>query len=476
MKKNSKILMVEDSQSLAAIYASYLSSQNVDLLIVDNLRSAREEWKRTQPDLVLLDVELPDGNGLDLLRDRPLEENEADVVVMTAYGSAEASVEAMNLGAVDYLSKPFDSDRLKVTVTNTLKNRALQETVKKYSSFDRNRYCDFIGKSLPMQSVYRIIDSVASSNATAFIVGESGTGKELTASAVHQVSQRANEAFYAINCAAIPRDLMESELFGHVRGAFTGATAHRDGAASIADGGTLFLDEICEMDLELQKKMLRFIQTGEYQRVGSNKVERADIRFVCATNKDPLVEVREGRFREDLFYRLHVVPIHLPPLRERGDDIIDIAEYFLKFYAEKERKSFSLISDGAQSKMLAHHWPGNVRELQNSIQKAVVLNDGDYLSSDMLHLEPLPMTRNLPSDRSDVQQSAPNVTVAFSPRVEIEPLWLVERNTIERAIKACNGNVNKAASLLEVAPSTIYRKLQAWEAKDNFDAGRSCTA
>ena len=185
------------------------------------------------------------------------------------------------------------------------------------------------------ETMTRIIDSVAPSKATAFIVGESGTGKELTASALHEVSKRKNEAFYAVNCAAIPRDLMESELFGHVRGAFTGATTHRDGAASMSDGGTLFLDEVCEMDLELQKKMLRFIQTGEYQRVGSNKVERADIRFVCASNKDPLVEVREGRFREDLFYRLHVVPIHLPPLRERGEDIIDIAEYFLN-YLEKQ--------------------------------------------------------------------------------------------------------------------------------------------
>jgi two-component system repressor protein LuxO len=476
MNKKEKILMVEDSQSLAAIYASYLSSQHVDLLIVDNLQTAREEWIRTQPDLVLLDVELPDGNGLDLLKDRPREENEADVVVMTAYGSAEASVDAMNLGAVDYLSKPFDADRLKVTVTNTLKNRALQEAVKKYSSLDRKRYCDFIGKSLPMQSVYRIIDSVAPSNATAFIVGESGTGKELTASALHEVSKRKNEAFYAVNCAAIPRDLMESELFGHVRGAFTGATTHRDGAASMSDGGTLFLDEVCEMDLELQKKMLRFIQTGEYQRVGSNKVERADIRFVCASNKDPLVEVREGRFREDLFYRLHVVPIHLPPLRERGEDIIDIAEYFLNYYATRDGKSFSMISDSARSKMLTHQWPGNVRELQNAIQKAVVLNEGNYLRGHMLQLEQLPVMRNRLVLETDTQEASSGVTVPFSTRMEVEPLWIVERNTIERAIEICSGNVNKAASLLEVAPSTIYRKLQAWEAKDNSNAGHSCTA
>ncbi|MBC8272574.1 MAG: sigma-54-dependent Fis family transcriptional regulator, partial [Gammaproteobacteria bacterium] len=313
-------------------------------------------------------------------------------------------------------------------------------------------------------------------NATAFIVGESGTGKELTASALHEVSKRKNEAFYAVNCAAIPRDLMESELFGHVRGAFTGATTHRDGAASMSDGGTLFLDEVCEMDLELQKKMLRFIQTGEYQRVGSNKVERADIRFVCATNKDPLVEVREGRFREDLFYRLHVVPIHLPPLRERGEDIIDIAEYFLNYYATRDGKSFSMISDSARSKMLTHQWPGNVRELQNAIQKAVVLNEGNYLRGHMLQLEQLPVMQNRLVLETDTQQASSGVTVPFSPSMEVEPLWIVERNTIERAIEICSGNVNKAASLLEVAPSTIYRKLQAWEAKDNRNTGHSCTA
>jgi two-component system repressor protein LuxO len=290
------------------------------------------------------------------------------------------------------------------------------------------------------------------------------------------VSKRKNEAFYAVNCAAIPRDLMESELFGHVRGAFTGATTHRDGAASMADGGTLFLDEVCEMDLELQKKMLRFIQTGEYQRVGSNKVERADIRFVCATNKDPLVEVREGRFREDLFYRLHVVPIHLPPLRERGEDIIDIAEYFLNYYAARDGKSFTMISDSARSKMLTHQWPGNVRELQNAIQKAVVLNEGNYLRGHMLQLEQLPVMQNRLVHKTDTQQSSAGVTVPFSPRIEVEPLWIVERNTIERAIEICSGNVNKAASLLEVAPSTIYRKLQAWEAKDNRNTGHSCTA
>jgi len=478
MEKMPKVLMVEDSQSLAMIYASYLRTQQIDLLIVEDLQTARAEWSRIQPDLVLLDVELPDGSGLDLLKQRPAEDTPADVIVMTAFGSSDSAVEAISLGAIDYLSKPFDADRLKVTIANAFRNRTLQDTVNEYSALDRTRYCDFIGKSLAMQSIYRIIDSVAVSKATAFIVGESGTGKELTASAIHQMSPRAGKAFHAINCGAIPRELMESELFGHVKGAFTGATSQRDGAASIADGGTLFLDEICEMDLELQKKMLRFIQTGEFQRVGSNTIEQADIRFVCATNRDPLIEVREGRFREDLFYRLHVVPIHLPALRERNEDILDIASTFLETFSQNDGKSFSGFSSDAHEKLLSHNWPGNVRELQNIIQQAVVLNDGEVMTADMLQigLSPARASHEPAETHTGNQPPTEPVTVAFSPRQEILPLWVVERQVIERAIKTCDGNINKAAGLLEVAPSTIYRKLQAWESKDKDAAEQLCTA
>ncbi|MEK9823378.1 MAG: sigma 54-interacting transcriptional regulator, partial [Gammaproteobacteria bacterium] len=261
MRKKAKVLIVEDNQSLAAIYSSSLRAENLDVLVVEDMQSAREAWERVQPDLVLLDVQLPDGNGLDLLRDRPREESAACVVVMTAFGSEVSASQAIDLGAVDYLAKPFNAKRLKVTVLNTLKSRELEDTVREYGALERHRYCGFIGRSQPMQAVYRIIDSVATSDATAFIVGESGTGKELAASALHQISKRANKPFHAINCGAIPSELIESELFGHVKGAFTDATGQRDGAASAADGGTLFLDEICEMDLELQKKILRFVQT-----------------------------------------------------------------------------------------------------------------------------------------------------------------------------------------------------------------------
>lgn len=473
-----KLLMVEDNQSLAAIYASYVSSDGYDLCIVGSLEAAREEWQRVQPDVVLLDVELPDGNGLDLLRLRPEESREAEVIVMTAFGSSESAVDAIQLGAVDYLSKPFDADRLRVTLTNTLQHRQLSDQVSEISSLGRSEYCDFIGRSLPMQAVYRIIDSVAPSDATAFIVGESGTGKELTAAAIHQMSNRAGKPFHAINCGAIPRELMESELFGHVKGAFTGATTNRPGAAVVADGGTLFLDEICEMDLDLQKKMLRFIQTGEFQRVGSNTIERVNVRFVCATNKDPLEEVRAGRFREDLYYRLHVVPISLPPLRDRGDDIVEIAESFLANFTEKEGKAFTGFSFEAHASLRAYSWPGNVRELQNVVHKSVILHSGDVIEPDMLDLVGRDTceggtehTEAVIPLRSETESQAP--VVGFNA---IEPLWLVEKRAIESAIERCGGNVNKAAGLLEVAPSTIYRKLQGWEKKMNMMEQQACTA
>ena len=473
MRKKAKVLIVEDNQSLAAIYSSSLRAENLNTLVVEDMQSAREAWERLQPDLVLLDVQLPDGNGLDLLRVRPKEETAACVVVMTAFGSEVSASQAIDLGAADYLAKPFNAERLKVTVLNTLKSRELENTVRDYGALERQRYCDFIGRSQPMQAVYRIIDSVATSDATAFIVGESGTGKELAASALHQMSKRANKPFHAINCGAIPSELIESELFGHVKGAFTDATGQRDGAASAADGGTLFLDEICEMDLELQKKILRFVQTGEFQRVGSNSVERTDIRIVCATNRDPKEEVREGRFREDLFYRLHVVPIHLPPLRDMGEDIVDIADSYLHLYSHRDNKSFTSISDDAKASMLAYTWPGNIRELQNVIQRAVVLHDSAILTSDMLQLGQASIIgcNDLCADDHQKQSPITNPveTAGLSTTLAVEPWWLTEKRVIEEAIEACGGNIPEAASLLQVAASTLYRKLQIWEERAKRD-------
>ncbi|MCB1557086.1 MAG: sigma-54-dependent Fis family transcriptional regulator, partial [Alphaproteobacteria bacterium] len=291
----------------------------------------------------------------------------------------------------------------------------------------------------------------ARSNAPVFITGESGTGKEVCAEAIHKHGPRAGGPFVPINCAAIPRDLMESELFGHVKGAFTGAVMDRSGAASLAEGGTLFLDEIAEMTPDMQTKLLRFLQNFTFTKVGGSKQETTNVRIICATNRDPLAEIQSGRFREDLFYRLHVLPIHMPPLRERGSDVTDIAELFLQRYAAEEDKAFSAFAEDAEAILRAYRWPGNIRQLQNVVRHVAVMNHGDQreVTAAMLPGE-LMHRRN---------EGGPTGETGGA----IVPLSDVERGAIERAIAACAGNVPQAAAMLGVSPSTIYRKKMAWE-------------
>lgn len=352
--------------------------------------------------------------------------------------------------------KPCEADRLRVTVNNAIRKAS---KLKNDVDNKNQNYQGFIGSSQTMQAVYRTIDSAASSKASIFITGESGTGKEVCAEAIHAASKRGDKPFIAINCAAIPKDLIESELFGHVKGAFTGAATERQGAAEAADGGTLFLDELCEMDLDLQTKLLRFIQTGTFQKVGSSKMKSVDVRFVCATNRDPWKEVQEGRFREDLYYRLYVIPLHLPPLRARGDDVIEIAYSLLGFMSKEEGKDFIRLSAEVVERFRHYEWPGNVRQLQNVLRNVVVLNEGREITLDMLppplNQMPEPVNRALPLANE-------NKVVSVH---EIFPLWMTEKQAIEQAIEACDGNIPRAATYLDVSPSTIYRKLQAWNEK-----------
>lgn len=464
------ILLVEDTPSLARLYNQYLKGEGLAVKTVGTGHEALQEIMAETPDLILLDLRLPDMDGLEILKEIRANEVAADVVVITAHGSINVAVEAMRAGAYDFLVKPFNADRLLVTVRNAMQHRSLSAIVKKIQGSARDGYCGFIGSSLAMQAVYRTIDAAATSKATVFITGESGTGKEVAAEAIHRQSPRKDGPFIAINCGAIPRELMESEIFGHVKGAFTGAHAEREGAASRAAGGTLFLDEICEMDLALQTKLLRFIQTGTVQKVGGSKSERVDVRFVCATNRDPLAEVEAGKFREDLYYRLHVVPIHLPPLRERNGDVMEIARHFLGEYAAEEGKTFSKFDEDAERIFAGYGWPGNIRQMQNVIRTIVVLNDAEAVTAEMI---PPPVNR--PDDSyggSDVkaaQGEGADVVAIHPPSSqdgEIEPLWKVERDVIERAIDACEGNIPKAAAKLGVSPSTIYRKKLSWESEE----------
>lgn len=448
------VLLVEDTASLAALYEAYLQDEPLTLTVVNNGQQAIAHIQQQAPDILLLDLILPDMPGMEILQWLHREKLNITTIVITAHGSVDVAVDAMRLGAHDFINKPIEIERLKVTLHNTMKFRQLNQLLDRYRhDIEGAPIQGFIGASLPMQKVYRLIEHAAPSNATVFITGESGTGKEVCAEALHQRSGRNDEPFIPLNCAAIPKDLMESELFGHIKGAFTGALQDRDGAVIRADGGTLFMDEICEMDLELQSKLLRFLQTGQIQPVGSSKQVQVDVRIICATNRDPLVEVEQGRFREDLYYRLHVIPINLPPLRERGADVLSIATALVRQASREEGKSFVGLSEATKDRLRSYHWPGNVRQLQNVIRNAVVLHQGEWIELDML---PAPL------DHPHVAGASEPVLQSNLPE-PIVPLATLERKAIERAISHCQGNVSRAAALLEVSPSTIYRKLQSWD-------------
>lgn len=310
----------------------------------------------------------------------------------------------------------------------------------------------FIGTSAPMQAIYQALRLVARSEAPVFVTGESGTGKELCADAIHQYSARKQGPFIAVNCAAIPIDLLESQLFGHLKGAFTGAVRSHVGYAAAADGGTLFLDEVAELSLEMQGKLLRFLQTGHIVPVGATTPRAVNCRIVCATNADPTERVRQGRFREDLYYRLHVVPVMLPPLRERDGDVIEIARALLECFAATEKRAFQRLGRDAEQALLRYSWPGNVRELENVIRRAVVMHDGAALTEAMLNL-PVTSVAGVPGGEP----------VSSGASSTLRPLWMVERDAIEQAIVECAGNIPRAAAILEVAPSTLYRKRLAWK-------------
>lgn len=465
----SSVLLVEDSFPLAILYKEYLVSQGYSVTHVDTGSLAIDFLNKERYALVLLDLTLPDMHGFDVLRHINAKDIDVATVVVTADDSIPVAMDAVHLGANDFLTKPIEASRLLVTVKNILKQHQLEDIVDSYQQrYERDHFENMVGGSPMMQGVYRVIENAADSKASIFITGESGTGKELCAEAIHKRSDRRDKPFLTINCAAIPRELMESEIFGHVKGAFTGAHTAREGAAAMANGGTLFLDELCEMDLDLQSKLLRFIQLGTYQQVGSSVEQQVDIRFVCATNREPLDEVKAGRFREDLYYRLHVIPLRLPPLRERGEDSLLIARKLLKDINKREGKNFESFSSAVEELMLTYPWPGNVRELENTIMNMVVLGKGKEISVDLL---PENMKKKLVQtpdpissgqvENHQIKKSIDEVVSVSSE--EILPLWMEEKRIIERAIQICSDNIPKAAALLDVSASTLYRKKQAWE-------------
>ncbi len=460
ISENQKILIVEDAISVGLTYQSWLKKERLDSVHVETGNDALEQLRTGAFNVVLLDLQLPDLDGFKIMETIETEGLAVSVVVVTSTGSIKTAVDVMRAGAYDYIVKPANQERLLTTVRNAMEREKLQTVVKEITKpYQKANLGGFVGSSLPMVAVYRMIEAVGRSNASVFVTGESGTGKEVCAQAIHLSSPRSQKPFIALNCAAIPKDLIESEIFGHLKGAFTGATSGRDGAAMAANGGTLFLDEICEMDLSLQSKLLRFIQTGSVQKVGSDKVEKVDVRIVCATNRTPLTEVEEGRFREDLFYRLHVVSIHLPPLRERDEDTIEIADVLLSQISKEEGKDFQSFSSAAKDVLLSHSWPGNVRELQNVVRNAVILNDGDVLEPEMLSLAQAGASVFQKAKLATTENSGdgPQISLKLGQSYDV-----LERAILEATINHCDGSIPRAADMLQVSPSTIYRKKENW--------------
>ncbi|WP_053979843.1 sigma-54-dependent transcriptional regulator [Marinagarivorans algicola] len=520
MSDKANIIVVEDTRSLAVTYEMYLSPLDANITICNNGKEAMACIKKQPPDIILLDLNLPDMSGQEVLR-WICQHYTCPVVIVTAHGSVDIAMNLVRMGAKDFLEKPVNADRLRTTVYNCIETYQLKHAVAKIQEdIKREHYHGFIGSCPPIQAVYKTIDAAAPSDATVLITGESGTGKEVCAEAIKQQSSRANKPFIAINCGAIPRDLIESELFGHIKGAFTGAHTERKGAISEANGGTLFLDEIGEMPLDLQTKLLRFLQNKTVQKVGSSKVECVNVRVICATNRDPYEEVKNGNFREDLYYRLNVLPIHLPPLRMRGNDIILLAQYFLIKFTKEEHKMFTEISNHVKDIFLSFSWPGNIRQLQNVMRNIVVLHNDttvqlEHLPAPLNQIKCKKNTSITSKNRIEIMAkncishsynndhktsiltpkafaSLDNISCAIKnqhtiidpscsgtsyslpqqlsegsshdqhPLPPVKTLATIEREAIEKAIELTGGNIPKAATLLDVSPSTIYRKKQQW--------------
>jgi DNA-binding NtrC family response regulator len=452
------VLLVEDKESMAQMLRETLAAEGYATVIARDGAEGIRQIGENRFDLVLSDLKLPKKDGLEVLRSSKAENPLTPVILMTAYGSVDVAVAAIKEGAFDFITKPFDTDHLLLLIRRALETQKLcAENIllrdELASKFGAPR---IIGKSAGIVEVAQQVQKVAQAKTTVLLLGESGTGKELFARAIHNLSPRSEYPFVPINCAAIPRELLESELFGHEKGAFTGADARKIGKFELADKGTIFLDEIAEMDLSLQAKLLRAIQEGEIERVGGLKSVKIDVRIVAASNKDIEKAIEEKLFREDLFYRLNVFPVTIPPLRERKDDIPLLVEFFIQKYCKEVKSAPKNMSKDALDALINYPWKGNVRELENCIERAVILCDGETITTDHITLnEKLVFEstfRNLPMD-GPLDETAREAT------------RIAETQRIIRALRETGGNKTRASELLRVSYKTLLTKIKDYNIK-----------
>lgn len=464
-RPQARILVADDEESIRFVLREALESEGHRVSEVADGVAALAALESEDFDLAFLDIRMPGATGLEVLERARTASNETSVVIITAQSTFENAVEAMKLGALDYLTKPFTLGEVQALAEKALRTRALELEVRALRREVGRSVSPggerLVGRSASLLEAFKTVGKVATRNIPVLVTGESGTGKELIARAIHAASPRALEPYVAVNAAAIPRDLLESELFGHERGAFTGATDSRPGRFREASGGTLFLDEIGDMSLDLQAKLLRVLQNGEVTSVGGRKTEIIDVRIVAATNRDLDVAVQDGSFREDLLYRLRVVPIELPPLRERGDDIRALTEHFVVRYAQELAGGARGIDDTAVTRLEDYAWPGNVRELENAIRRALVLSPGGVLTGDDFDF--LQAARGKESEVGDLSAMVERETRAALAeknddlyRVVIER---VERPMIETVLEHTGGNQIKAAGLLGINRNTLRKKI-----------------
>ena len=457
MSSKGRILVIDDEANAAAALETLLNEDGYDVRKANDGRTALQLLEGFDADVVLTDLQMPGMDGLEVLASVKEMRPDTQVVVMTAFGSIKTAVQAMKLGAQDYLPKPIDLEELEVVLQRAVESKALRaETANLRQRLDRKyNLSNLVGESADMIAAFKVVRQVAPSSSSVLLLGESGTGKELFAQAIHQNSPRRNRPFVKVACAALPETLLESELFGHEKGSFTGAMFARAGRFELADGGTLFLDEIGDISPTVQVKLLRFLEEREFERVGGNRTYKVDVRIVAATHRDLPRRIEEGAFREDLYYRLNVIQIHIPALRERGNDIALLAHHFVAKYAAANGKKIRGLSDPALGLLLRHSWPGNVRELENAIERAVVLADAPTLNE--THFPTLRRAETM------AMTAGPTVSGSSTVRIPGSSLAELEREAILRTLEAVAGSTSRAAAMLGISPRKIQYKLKEYQ-------------
>jgi DNA-binding NtrC family response regulator len=465
-----KVLVVDDEQNLRKVLAAMLRRNGYEVTVAADGEQGLAEFQKNGADIVITDLVMPKLGGMDILKSVNASDPEVPVIIITAHGTVDSAVEAIKLGAFDYITKPFDQAEIQAVIAKADRTHAMALTNVKV---DGKAQPEIVGTSSQMQDIFKIIAKVADTPSTILITGESGTGKELIATALHEGSSRRNRPLIRINCAAIPKDLMESELFGYERGAFTGAVTSKPGRFELADGGTLFLDEIAEIPVEMQVKLLRALQESEFERVGGIKTTRVDVRLIAATNRDLQQEIQAGRFRTDLYYRLAVVPIVLPALRDRKDDIPTLTQHFIDKYNKRLNRKIEGVSEDALALLVAYPWPGNIRELENLVERVLLFADGPLITPKDLP-EPVrsatghvagPLIVGAPPAGAPADVVAPSAETGLKDIVRQKAAAL-EKDLIAKALEETGGNVTRAAKLLQISRKSLQMKMKEFGLRD----------